>query len=52
MVSFAQFRPEKDHKLQLQIWKQALPKLPKDALFILIGATRGEDDEKLLEGLQ
>ena len=52
MVSFAQFRPEKDHQLQLKIWKAALPKLPKDAEFLLIGATRGEDDEKLLADLK
>ena len=42
MISFAQFRPEKDHELQLMIWKDALPKLQKDAKFVLIGATRGQ----------
>ena len=42
MVSFAQFRPEKDHALQLKIWREVLKKLPlEDATFLLIGATRG-----------
>jgi alpha-1,2-mannosyltransferase len=41
MVSFAQFRPEKDHQLQLRVWANALPSLPKDSKFILVGATRG-----------
>ena len=44
MISFAQFRPEKDHELQLMIWKDALPNLPKDAQFVMIGATRGPED--------
>jgi len=52
MVSFAQFRPEKDHMLQLSIWREALPKLPRGAQFFVIGATRGTEDEKLLAGLK
>ena len=28
MMSFAQFRPEKNHIEQLKVWKSALPRLP------------------------
>lgn len=52
LVSFAQFRPEKQHSLQLQIWKEALISLPKDAKFVLLGATRGKDDEKIVSELK
>ena len=52
LVSFAQFRPEKDHALQVRVWKNALPKLPADAKFYMIGATRGPDDEAIVEALK
>lgn len=53
VISFAQFRPEKDHKLQLRIWAQILKdeKVPKDAKFILIGTVRGADDQKIVDDL-
>ena len=44
MISFAQFRPEKDHPLQLRVWARVLPKLPLDAKFILMGSVRDQDD--------
>lgn len=54
MISFAQFRPEKDHMLQLEIWKQVLSNAhcPEDAHFTLIGTCRGEDDRKIVESLK
>jgi hypothetical protein len=44
MVSFAQFRPEKDQAMQLRVWKKVLPKIPKNSEFWLIGTVRDEDD--------
>lgn len=54
MISFAQFRPEKQHPLQLKIWKQCLenPDFPKDAHFKLIGTVRGPDDQKIVDDLK
>ena len=52
MVSFAQFRPEKDHALQLRVWQRVLPRLPADARFCLVGSVRDEDDQRILEGLK
>ena len=43
-MSFAQFRPEKKHEQQLHIWKAALKRLPKDAMFYMVGGTRGRAD--------
>ena len=40
MVSFAQFRPEKQHDMQLRIWSKVLKKLPSDAMFIMLGSVR------------
>jgi len=46
VISFAQFRPEKDHMLQLAVWKECLDtnKMPADAKFIMIGTVRGPED--------
>ena len=44
MVSFAQFRPEKDHSMQLRVWKKVLPKIPYGSKFWLLGTVRDEDD--------
>jgi len=54
VVSFAQFRPEKDHKLQLQVWAKILEddKVPKDAKLTMIGTVRGADDEKIVDELK
>jgi hypothetical protein len=50
MMSFAQFRPEKDHPLQLHVWKAALAtgQMPLDSKFWLVGSTRGPDDERIV----
>ena len=52
LISFAQFRPEKDHAMQLRIWKRLLPRLPRDAKFWLVGTVRDEGDRAILEGLK
>ncbi len=52
LVSFAQFRPEKDHQLQLRVWQQVVKKLPAGSKFIMIGATRGNEDQDLVNELK
>jgi alpha-1,2-mannosyltransferase len=52
VLSFAQFRPEKQQDLQLKVFKRSLPKLPKDAKLWLIGSVRGEDDERIIANLK
>ena len=52
MVSFAQFRPEKDHALQLRVWARVLPQLPEDAVFILVGSVRDPDDQRIVDDLK
>ena len=59
MVSIAQFRPEKDHALQIKSMKLLVEKLKKAPDFPInllqldiIGSVRNENDEKLLEGLR
>ena len=51
MISFAQFRPEKDHMLQLEIWRTVLKneQCPADAHFTMIGTCRGDDDKKIIQ---
>jgi len=44
-ISFAQFRPEKNHEMQLRIWKEAYPKLPPNSEFFIIGSTRAPEHE-------
>ena len=38
--------------LQLRVWNDALICLPNDAKFVLVGATRGKEDEKIVEELK
>jgi alpha-1,2-mannosyltransferase len=53
MMSFAQFRPEKHHKLQLDIFKKVLVKRPDtDLRFYIVGSVRGAEDEDLLKDLK
>lgn len=52
MMSFAQFRPEKDHPLQLRVWKKVLPFLASDAKFILVGSVRDQDDQRIVDSLK
>jgi len=53
VLSFAQYRPEKNHRLQLEVFKAVLDKNPgNDLQFYIIGSCRGADDDRLLAGLQ
>lgn len=56
VLSIGQFRPEKDHVLQLQAFKLLLDKndgqLKDDAKLILIGSCRGEEDRERVDNLQ
>lgn len=53
VLSFAQFRPEKDHLKQLEIWKAVLedPEIPDDATLVMVGSCRDETDEKLVSNI-
>jgi alpha-1,2-mannosyltransferase len=50
IVSFAQFRPEKRHKFQVDIIKK-LKERGISAKLIMIGSTRHRDDERILEDI-
>ena len=52
IVSFAQFRPEKNHKLQIEIFKRVKEnyQIPNLHMYIL-GSIRGEDDQRLFDEL-
>ena len=54
IVSIGQFRPEKDHVLQIRSLELLRTKYPKwiDAKLILIGSCRGDDDESRVRALQ
>jgi alpha-1,2-mannosyltransferase len=54
IVSIGQFRPEKDHVLQVKSLAVLLKKFPKwrDAKLIMIGSCRGSEDEGLVRELQ
>nr|CAJ2481186.1 unnamed protein product [Leishmania braziliensis] len=46
IVSVGQFRPEKNHVLQLEAFHAAVPRLPRDAKLVMIGGARNADDRK------
>ncbi|KEG14932.1 glycosyl transferase [Trypanosoma grayi] len=46
VVSVGQFRPEKNHLLQLRAFARALPRLPADARLIMVGGARGPEDKR------
>jgi len=53
IVSVAQFRPEKNHKTQLEAFQAAIDKgLPQETKLVIMGSTRNADDEKIVEGLR
>lgn len=52
VISFAQFRPEKQHRLQLEIWKDVLDQgVPEDSHFTMIGTVRGPSDQAIVDDL-
>mmetsp|Transcript_1714 Transcript_1714/g.2296 ORF Transcript_1714/g.2296 Transcript_1714/m.2296 type:complete len:292 (+) Transcript_1714:23-898(+) len=55
IVSIGQFRPEKDHKLQVRSFARLIQKEPKfhhKARLVLVGSCRGPDDEKRVHELR
>jgi alpha-1,2-mannosyltransferase len=53
IVSFAQFRPEKRHKMQVNIFHKVKTMLPNvDIKFHIVGSTRDEADMLLFKDLQ
>lgn len=57
MMSFSQFRPEKEQMKQIRCFEAALKQIQDEALrkrfkFILVGSCRNQDDENLLLGLK
>lgn len=54
ILSVGQFRPEKDHALQLHAFKELLQKGSQysDVRLVLLGSSRNADDEKLINCLR
>lgn len=53
IISFAQFRPEKNHKLQIDILRRVREQLPNhDVKLWLMGGVRNDDDKNLYNGLK
>lgn len=52
IVSVGQFRPEKNHQLQLMAFFRAQRYLPPDAKLIMIGGVRNSDDENRARDIQ
>ena len=54
IVSIGQFRPEKDHKLQIKSFAKFLERTPahKNARLVLVGSCRGAGDEGRVEELR
>eukprot|EP00397_Hematodinium_sp_SG-2012_P020747 GEMP01021395.1.p1 GENE.GEMP01021395.1~~GEMP01021395.1.p1 ORF type:complete len:462 (+),score=91.45 GEMP01021395.1:51-1436(+) len=53
VASIAQFRPEKNHAMQLDAFQAACEKgIPSDSKLILMGSTRNSDDEKIVSTLK
>jgi alpha-1,2-mannosyltransferase len=53
IISFSQFRPEKNHKLQVDIFKKLKDNnFCSDLKLVIIGTRRGEADHKIFNDLQ
>lgn len=52
IVSIGQFRPEKNHALQIRAFAAALPKLPAGVKLILMGGARNREDLERVRALQ
>jgi len=53
IVSFAQFRPEKNHKLQIDILRRVREQLPNlNVKLWLMGGVRNDEDKALFNGLK
>lgn len=57
IMSFAQFRPEKNQQMQVDVYKEVCKRIKdrgvKDRpLFYMVGSLRGADDERILKGIE
>lgn len=54
IISVAQFRPEKNHRLQIQAFCEArkIPGFDLDTKLVLIGGVRGQSDEMIFQSLK
>ncbi|UYV71642.1 ALG11 [Cordylochernes scorpioides] len=52
ILSIAQFRPEKDHPLQLRAFSKLLSELGQPATLVLAGGCRNQDDQNRVEDLR
>ncbi|EAR99746.3 glycosyltransferase group 1 protein (macronuclear) [Tetrahymena thermophila SB210] len=56
IMSFAQFRPEKDHMMQIRVFERVLSRLTDEEKhklqFRVVGSVRNDDDEQLLSNLK
>ncbi len=53
ILSFAQFRPEKNHRMQVNIFSEVRKRLPKlDVNLWLIGGVRNKEDQRLFDELK
>ena len=50
VVSFAQFRPEKRHLFQIDVFEELIKdeRVPKDTVLVMIGSVRGPGDQELV----
>lgn len=52
IVSIGQFRPEKNHELQLRAFAQARSRLPKGTRLAIVGGARNAADQQRVEALK
>lgn len=52
IVSVGQFRPEKDHPMQLRAFARARPELPRLSKLFLIGGARNAEDQQRVTSLR
>lgn len=52
ILSVGQFRPEKNHPLQLRAFASAVPRLPADTRLVLLGGVRNDDDRRRVDQLK
>ncbi len=52
IMSFAQFRPEKNHRLQIQIFKMVFDRINlNDLTFYILGSIRGPEDREIFNDI-
>jgi alpha-1,2-mannosyltransferase len=51
IVSIGQFRPEKNHLMQVEAFAKAAPNLPPSAKLILVGGARNAEDQRRVDAI-